>query len=404
MSKRNKIILIALGVLLTLLVLLEAFKPKPINWFGSFSKEDKIPFGTFVFYDQLNKIVDADRLQEVKIPPYEFLMDSTETGSTYFFLNGYMHFGDAEAKRILDWVDNGNTIFISSSTFDMHVLDTINASTQNYYKLNAQKNPLVNLSNPELKSNKAYKLRKDVNLSHFIKLDTTNATILGVADFASAEDSTKIKDPKINFIKMPYGKGEIILHTFPYAFTNYFLLDENNAEYTSKVLGYLPKSGTIYLDQHYKAGKAINSSPLYIIFNNRYLKWAYYILLIGVMLWVFFKGKREQRYIPIIKALPNQTVDFTKTIAGMYLEKKDNKSIAAHLINHFLEHVRHSYNISTERLDKDFIDSLSAKAIKPQEQVKRIVDTIILVRQKNTITEDELIRLNALIEKFKTPA
>ena len=401
MSKRYKIMAISLLVLLTLLVIVQASQPDPINWFPSFSKKDKIPFGTYIFYDQLEKQISSDRIQEVKEPPFEFLNSEQESG-TYFFVNNSVYFDEAETKKMLNWLSKGNTLFVSATSISKVLLDTLNLSTAYFYdKENLKKIPLVNLSNPALKNTSPYKLDKDIGTVYFKEIDTLKSTALGVYDLMIENDSVNIKRPKINFLKIPFETGTIILHTFPEAFTNYFLLEGNNIDYVSKLLAYIPQKGKLYLDQYYKSGKTFNTSPLYLILNNKYLKWAYYILIIIALLWVYFEGKRKQRSIAVVKPLPNQTVSFTKTIAGMYLEKKENKQISLHQINHFLQYLRDHYSLATAQLSPDFISKVAAKSDKPQEDVKNLIDYLVLIRQKDDVSENELIQLNKMIENFK---
>ena len=140
-----------------------------------------------------------------------------------------------------------------------------------------------------------------------------------------------------------------------------------------------------------------------MILTNKNRKWSCYTLLVGALIWVIFEGKRKQRSIPVIKPLPNNTLDYTRTIAGMYLDKKENRQIASHQINHFMEYLRSTYVLATDRLNRDFIERLTAKSGKPLDLVPNTIDYIVTIRQKAELSEDELIRLNSLIENFKTP-
>ncbi|RXG16334.1 putative protein DUF4350 [Leeuwenhoekiella aestuarii] len=403
MSKRYKIMAVLLVVFLSLLIIGEATQPEPVNWFPGYGKQDKIPFGTYVFYDQLPSIIDEERLEDVNIPPFEFLLDSTDTPEgTYLFLNSSVYNDASESAKILDWVAKGNTLFVASKAISETILDSLCLNTEYLSETSElKKRPLANLSNPSLKASKPYRLNKDVGTVYFDQIDTTQTTILGVYDLIRNNDSTKILEPKVNFIKTPYRKGTVILNTFPEGFTNVFMLDSLNASYTAKALSYLPKEGKIYLDQHYKNSKATAVSPLYLILTNKYLKWSWYTLLMGALIWIYFEGKRKQRSIPVIKPLPNQTLDYTRTIAGMYLDKKDNRQIAMHQINHLLEHIRSTYTLATDRRDSAFIEKLATKSGIEQATVKNLIDYTITIRQKAVVTEDELIKLNSLIEKFK---
>ncbi len=390
------IILLALG----LLIYLEATRPEPINWYPSYGNNDKIPFGLNVFHTTLKDKL-ADDFKEVNLPPFEFLKDTTVTG-TYFFVNDAVYFDEAETHRLLEWVEEGNTLYVASSTVSETLLDSLSLATEFYYDLdNFEKKPLLNLSNPSLKKSIPYDLDIEISASYFNEIDTLNTTVLGVFDYKK-ENINGMEEPKVNFIAQPYGKGMVYLHLFPETFTNYFMLHKENYEYTDGAQLYIPEGTNFYWDNHYKNSKTYYSSPLYMLFKNRYLKWAWYVLLLGVFLWVFFEGKRKQRPIPIVKPLENQTIAYTHTIAGMYLEKKDHKSIAYHQINHFLEYLRSTHNLDTSRLGLDFINRASLKTGNPVDQTKRIIDLIQTIQQKEQISQEELERLNTLIEAYKT--
>ncbi len=182
------------------------------------------------------------------------------------------------------------------------------------------------------------------------------------------------------------------------------MLHENNYTYTESALSYIDPIGTIYWDTHYKNGKTTYSSPLYIFLNNRYLKWAYYTLIIGVLLWVLFEGRRKQRAIPVVEPLPNQTLTFTKTIAGMYLDKQDHKSIAAHQINHFYEYIRNRYSLATHSINPEFMNKLALKSENTLDNTRTLINYIVAINTKSSISQEELMQLNKKIEDFKNPS
>ncbi len=401
MNRRYKIMAAVLVLLIAGLVVLQALKPEPLNWFPSYSKLDKIPLGAYIFYDQLENNLDNKEIEEITIPPFERLMDSLGDG-TYFFMNGQIAFDDAETGKLLKWVGRGNTLFVSATYQSGKLLDTLGLSLNNYYEQKVlSRKPLLNLTNPELKAAKPYLMDKDIGSSYFAKIDTAKTTVLGIYDIMRDEDSSRIKEPKINFVKVPFEKGTVYLHLFPQAFSNFFLLESDHAKYTDDLLAYLPSKGKLYVDQYYKSGAAYNTSPLFLIFGNRYLKWAYYIVLIIVLLWVLFEGKRKQRSVPVIKPLPNQSLDFTRTIAGMYLEKNENRQIALHQINYFLEYLRSQYRVATDPLNLEVIQTISEKSGVDLAQTKQLMDHIILIRQNPKADENGLVKLNHMIEKFK---
>ena len=403
MSKKFKILAGFLLLGLGTLIYLESSEEAPINWFPSYAQKDKIPYGSYVLYNTLKDARTDGDIVEVFRPPYEFLADSSDQKGTYFFLNDYIYFDDTESESLLAWVAQGNTLYIGAKNIGYTILDTLNLEIETLYDLNNfESKPLVQLVNKNLKREQPYYLDIEVTPSiYFEELDTLNTTVLGSYGMAKSGNTLAMDESRVHFVKQAFGQGAIIIHLMPDVFTNYFMLKDENYAYTESVLQYLPENGTIFWDNHHKNGKVIYTSPLYVLFQNRYLKWAYYLLLIGVALWVLFEGKRKQRAIPIIKPLPNQTLTFTKTIAGMYLEKSDHKSVATHQINHFKAYIRSEWLLPTDDTGLEFITQLANKSNNTVEATKRLVDYMTAINQRHQITEAELLKLNSLIEAYK---
>ena len=155
------------------------------------------------------------------------------------------------------------------------------------------------------------------------------------------------------------------------------------------------------MDNHYKSGKSFYTSPMYLFLNTKELKWAYYTALIGVLIYIVFEGKRKQRAVPVVEPLQNKTLAFTRTISDMYFEKGDQKSIAEHKINYFLDEVRSDYYLGKIVKEDDFYTNLAARSGKSYESVKSLFTYMEQLRNKAQVTDNELIKLNVLIQKFK---
>jgi len=398
MTKLQKIVLFSLLGLLALLVYVEATKPQPINWFQSYSRVDKIPYGTYVLHDLLDEKLD-DNFIEMNRPPFEVLTDSSLRG-TYFFVNNYISIYGDELNKLLSWTEKGNTVFIASHSFSRELLDTLSLQEERQYSINTMgTQPMLELVNENLKTNKPYLLERDLSIGNFYELDTLNQIVLGQTEVYN--DTLKINDPKPNFIKAPFGKGFIYLHLQPEVFTNYFLLEKDNVSYTEGVLSYINSQGKFYWDNHYKSGKPIETSPLYILLNNKYLKWAYYFMLIGALLFVLFEGKRKQRKIPIVVPPANKTFEYTRTIAGMYYEQKDYKTIAEKQIALFMEYIRTRLRIPTEHINTRFFSQVAARSGNTPEDTKALFTFMEQIQHTPTLAPETLLKLNREITTYK---
>ena len=417
--KHIKIYLITLLALLGTLVYLEASAPQKLNWFPSYVRTDKIPLGTYAFFDAIKNQNPKLAIQEVSLPPYEYLLQDTIKKSTYLFINQSLDFDDHEVETLLDWVHHGNTLFISTKSTSNKLLDTLHLELKNNVSLeNISTQPVVELTHENFKTPPTYHYDRDGASISFNKIDTCKTMVLGTMKLfePNSTDSSTEKTPKENinkntepshpevrpnFIQQDFGEGTILLHTFPEAFSNYFILDKENYTYTQNLMSYIDSNQIILWDNYYKAGKKFHTSPLYILLGNRYLKWSYYLLLIGTILFVVFEGKRKQRSIPVITPLKNQTLEFTRTISGMYYEKQQHKKIVAKQIGLFFDYVRNVLRIPTDNLNLKAIHDIAARSSNTLEDTKAIFDYIDQLQEQTSISNEQLLKLYKMITLFK---
>ena len=395
MGRSYKIILGALLALLAMLIFLEANQKDPVNWYPSYSITDKIPQGTFVFYESLEKVA---KVEQVNIPPFEFLEDTTTTG-TYFFLNASVGIDAAELNKLLKWVEKGNTAVISASYISYPLLDTLKITNDQKIRKNGLENiPQYNFANKDLRSEKYYEFNRDHTLEYFDSLNGKQQKVLGIAKVK--DDNSVQNDSLANFVESKFGEGRFLLHSSPQAFTNYFLLDGENFEYAEKFLAYLDLQETIYWDNHYKNGKIIHTSPLYILLSNRYFKWAYYFVIIATILFIFFEGKRKQKSIPVVNPLRNQTYDYTRTIAGMYLDQKDYRTIAQKIRDQFFIFLQKEFKINVKE-QKNYRQLIEQQTKISSEEIDQLFDQIKALEVKPSVTKKDIEALNRLIIQFK---
>ncbi|WP_299110481.1 DUF4350 domain-containing protein [uncultured Winogradskyella sp.] len=397
MDKRSKIALYIIGAVIVFMMIAEIAKPKALNWRNSYSAADKIPLGCFVLFNELETFSEGDVLVS-KQSVYEYLKDQEfSEPMSLMLINNQVSFDNEESNSLMKFVEDGNTVFISSNYFYGNVLDTLNVSVQKQYTNIYRKEADNKFTSPSLQANN--RIYKDViENSFFESIDTLRTTVLGTL---TTKNEDEIDETYPNLIKVDVGdnNGQFILHTNPFAFTNYHLLDDKE-DYAATVLSYLPKQQIIW-DNNYKSGRKVITSPLRYILDNTALKWAFYISMFGLILFVIFRGKRTQRIIPVIKKLDNATVDFTRTIGELYYQYGDFSNIINKKIQYFLEFIRTSYYLETNQFNSGFIDKLAAKSSNTKEDTKTLVDYIVFLKSKTNHTEQELIELNKKIEHFK---
>lgn len=142
-------------------------------------------------------------------------------------------------------------------------------------------------------------------------------------------------------------------------------------------------------------------SPLRFILRNPPLRYAWYIFLVGFLVFIIFHAKRKQRVIPIIKPLENTSVEFVRSIGNLYLNEGDAKDMMQKKATYFLNKVRTDLLIDTSVIDDVFVNRLQLKTGKPKELIEQAV--VLMQRINNPsskITELDLIKLNEILDKI----
>lgn len=396
MNNTIKIYIVFLILLLAGIIYIDAVKPKPINWFPSYDVTDKAPFGLYVFDNESSALLKQNKIQKVIKTLYEFFngknalvdVDYGYSGTIFSVSENY-NLDNKSNNELFDFVGDGNTVFISSKNFPKILMDSLGFKFDSRLKLSDTVN--VWTANKNLGHTK-YNLNIGAGNSYFSAIDTLSTTVLGY----QGNDKTK----EVNFIKVPYKDGFFYLHTQPACFTNYHLLKDNHSEYTEKILSYIPKGNLFWLVKG-QNGEVISNSPLRYILSQPALKWAWFLFLLGMILFMIFNAKRKQRVVPILKSLPNTTVDFTKTIGNLYYQEGDHQNIIEKKIIYFLEKIRNDYLIDTTILNENFEKKLHLKTGKNIQDIKQLVWLITHLRNPYYLcVEEDLIEINNAIEKI----
>lgn len=404
MSKSIKIYIAILVVIFALILLADRDQPKPIDWRPTYGVNDKIPFGLYVFNKEISGLLKNQKVERISsLTPYEFLSPKYDTDTlveNYTIKGTFLNIAPSDIidvqsiKEIFYFVSHGNNAFLSMNVFPKTLLDSLKVECNSDFQYPGNDNTLIWLANKKLNTKK-YKLTEGLGNNYFSKIDTLNTTVLGYQ-----ENKAQGGKKDVNFIKVPYQKGFFYLHTQPAAFTNFHLLKADHAHYAQNVLSYLPRE-TVYWYTKGQQNQSISDSPLRYILGQPALKWALYISLIGLLIFIFFNAKRKQRVVPILQPLPNLTVDFTKTIGNLYYQEGEHGNIIDKKIIYFLERIRHEYLLDTSKLDADFIKKLHHKTGKDEKDIRELILLIDQHRKSyHGSLEEDLIKMNNAIEKI----
>lgn len=401
MLKGNKKYIIILAITFIALILLQIYAPKPINWEISYTKKAKIPYGTSALYSVLPDLFKGQTVTNTSLPLYNTLSNVDIKNHNYIIINNIFDPDTLDTRELLEFIANGNNAFISANYFKGKFADTLKLKTDNNFSFeNITKSDSlifssvykpkdtikINFTNPILQDS-AYIYTKGIEGTYFNSFDTINSVALGYNE-----------QEKVNFLKVKIGKGQLFIHTVPEAFSNYNFVGPNNG-YVYKTLSYLPDQATTW-DEYYKAGNDKSDSPLRVIFNNPLLLKAYYLLILSIILFIIFGAKRKQRVIPVIEPYRNTTLQFIDIVGTLYYQTGNHKNIAEKKIIYFLEYIRTTFQTKTITYDDNFIQRIAHLSGIDQEQVHTLFYYFSDISTKQTVMQEELLKLNTMIENF----
>ncbi|MBL1410523.1 DUF4350 domain-containing protein [Sphingobacterium faecale] len=394
---------IGIGLLLVLVVaigiaLIDAGAKRPINWTKTYNFRDKIPYGLFVFRNEVPRILGPDRVYEDFGETIYELVDRLDSikgyGTALLDVYQQVSYGDSDAKKILDFVDRGGEVFIASTYIGKQLLDTLEIEAESLqYKLfvPTDKNVSYSLGTD---TTRLY-LDKINDFNVFSKLDARTCTILGQLHARGRSIP--------NFIRVSHGKGTLYLHLLPEVFTNYHLLQEEGYSYVSRVLRLIKSRKILFSDYYFNSGQSV--TPLRVILTSPGFNQAWYLLLFGLFVLLVFKSKREQRAVKIVRPEPNLSKEFAKTIGTLYYENGDPGNIVQKKIDYFLYAIRHSYHLETmDLVDSKFLRQLSMKSGVPLEVTITLFSSLQSYREQDSFSTEDVKYVNKKIEEFKSKA
>lgn len=394
MKSGVKISVLFTAIVLVMAIILQMTQKEEIDWKKSYNPNKKAPYGTYILKRELPNILkDSPKITDITQPLYEFLTSERDDASAViFYISNQFNLGEAAEEKLLNYVDNGGSLFISTLWLSKYFRDSLNMGTGYHYSstrfLNKDTIHNIQLYSSDISAS----YDKIIESRSFNRLPKDDVTLLG----GFGDD----KEQNPNFIQYKYGKGTIFVHLEPDVFTNYYLLQQDNYSVAWHTLQYLNGKDILWYDDYHSYDAS--QTPLRYILSQPALKAAWYTLLIALVLLLVFRSKRHQRAIPIVIPEPNLSVEFAKTIGSLYYENGSPGDMIDKKIDYLLYDIRKQFQLETRDLsDKKLIVGLSRRAQIPENEVAEFLNELIQVREKAEPNTGDLKSIYQQIENFR---
>ncbi len=376
-------------VTVALLVYLVAVynRPLPVNWDVTLNKKDKLPFGSYLFYNFLKNDYSKGKIATVRKPFYNVILENKPNYANYIILAVSADITKTDITKIKQFAANGNIVLLAAFDYGKFLEKDLKIKIAS--DINKSDIDKINFVNKILKNPKPFVFNKGIANQYFSKFDTSKAMVLGKNAYNSA-----------NLLYYPIKKGGIILCPNPQVFGNYSILKPNQIAYAEGIISYLNPNHKIIYDEFYLLGRGGDISPFRVLMSYKSLKWAYYLTLISLLVYIIYEIKRRQRIIPVIEPLKNTTLEFAKVIGQVYYQQKNHQNLAEKKLTYLWEFVRSKYKLTTGKMDEEFIEMLINKSGVERSLILEIIKEHNNLKNTKQITDIQLIEISKNIEKF----
>lgn len=411
MTGRLYVLLVA--ALLGAFVAVELARPTPLDTRVRLEREGAAPFDAEVFYEALPAWLGVP-VETVAEPPFERLADSTLTGRTYIVLTNSFTPDEAEAERLIRFVERGNTLFVAASEFGGPLGDALGDTTDVTYDDRRGLRMTVPAGLPydatfgprdastlELVApgvDGTYTLIVDVGRERIEGVDSTRTEVLGVSPEYGAFGEQGYGG--VTLVRVRHGRGQLVLSSTPLAFSNAALTGEGDAAaYVGGVLAALPRQPVLW-DDHYKPYAEFARTPLRYVLRTPALRWAYGLLVLGGVLFVLFRGRRWQRVVPVVAPPPNAQREFARTVGRLHFVHGDTRRLAERKARVFRDRLRTALRVEAPDLSPETARRAAARAGVPEDEARALFESLGDLARQRRPDPAALVRLDAQIDRF----
>lgn len=421
-TQERNLLIAVLIVLLTAAGIIWWFSPPIYSWDENYFAHNKGPFGTKILVELLRNRPNAeDGLTLVK-PRHRGPLFPALKGANYVFVGMAPLYDSVMVRKLLHFVGRGNTAIICSRTLPDQLLQQLmdtscNGSIWKGYLDYQARVAYLNLRHPNL--------RRPQHVAFGMR-DPKGS--LEMYEWSYFDDRFFCDDPagflplgflmpdRINFVRRPYRKGWIYLHSNPLAFSNLHLRESEKLAYAQGVFAHL-SAGPIIWDEKSKASEDLvrrnngepprraqrfqDRTPLEYILQQPPLAWAWYLLISLGLLFLLFRTKRVQRLIPVLEPNTNTSLELVKNIGRLYFLQNNHFQLVQQKLRQWQLFVRERYGVvlRAEQM-KDWPELLAEKTGVSPEVVHPIVSHYQTLISQGAVDDQGLIAFHQKIETF----
>ena len=358
MSLRNFLIIVLSATLIVIFAILALLKKDTFIWYPTFDNADKQPYGCMVFdsvmsasYKPGYEVSDlsADSLSiKAEYKKHTILIVKEEV--------------DLELDSMMKFVKEGGSLIVCTNSLSEKISENWRARISQYYYYG--KHPAkglfmyVKYPKDDVYPGRNYMVSVPIGNYMFEAIDSVGRDTMEDDTINSLNWKDKVLLGGLEGYSMAkvskYGKGILVICSMPLLFTNYGILENDNYNLVMRIVAQAGKKpivrtrNTITETKNEGNGDTppeVDKSYLQHILSDTPLKTAFYLSLIGFLLFIIFTAKRKQRVVPVIKEKKNGQLKFIQQIGSLYKRNNDTDVIISSKYRLLAENIKRKVGV-----------------------------------------------------------
>lgn len=392
--KASRWFIVFIVAFLLLMFAVEYNLPKKFVWTPTFSHYDEQPLGCALFDSLLSSSLPHG--YSLSKETFYQMEDDTVDNKGILVIASSLSMVKADVNALLKMAERGNKIMLVSNNYPKLLEDTLgfyctysnfNAAAFRKYASSIFRKDSIYWVADSVYSRQLYRCYPQFCNSSFRRYDSQVIRKLAEKDMTDAigdalddSDSVKVYSNYHPLLAMarPWGEGEIILVSTPLLFTNYGVLDENNVNYIFRLLSQMGELPIVRSEGYMKATAQVQQSPFRYLLAHQPLRWALYLTMITILLFMIFTAKRRQRAIPVVREPVNKSLEFTELIGTLYFQKKDHADLVRKKFAYLAEELRREIQVDIEEVadDKRSFERIARKTGMDAEDIAKFIHEV----------------------------
>lgn len=382
----SRVFALCILAFLALVFVMQYRMPREFNWRESYSPNSKQPFGCKVF-DNVLAATLPNGYEVTKKSFYQLKNDSFGKPRTVIAHKYAFSMYDIDVESMLKMAERGDKIVLIGNGFQKEINDTLGISVvyeslkdlPDFGKISDfRRDTIIVWTGDTARFKPRAILAYPKLMETFLIIDTVPKTVR--REYKSLAQHKNV-DSYHAVLEFPMGKGSIYLVSASLLFTNYGILDDECRDFVMRVLTQVADRPVVRTTAYLPATeKEEEPSPLRYFLKQKPLRWAIYLTLLTIIIFMIFTARRRQRIIPLVEEPQNRNREFVGLIATLYEQRRDYRDLVLKKFTYFAEELRREQHIDISDSSED-TQNLSRLAQNTGLEVEEIVALITELRR-----------------------